>query len=286
MSTLLDRLLGPLRLDEFLERYYLQSPFGRSADELTSHVAPAWSLIESTLASADRDLLVGSGHQPWTGPLPSSLGEVRELLSQGQTVGFRNVQRNHPWLAQIATEFEAQFAGPVDIHLYCTAAGEAGFGWHYDLEEVFLVQLEGTKEWWLRKNTINPLPVAETMPDDLHFASEGTLALHCTLAPGEWLYIPSGYWHRGRAQSESISLSIGVRASTGLDVLDFVRRQLPARLLWRLRVRPVPGGEPSVEWIEACRAYFAELGRDLEQLFSDPKTVLAFQQQNSAVAPK
>ena len=45
----------------------------------------------------------------------------------------------------------------IDIHVHCTPAGEHGFGWHYDAEEVFIVLIQGRKEFAVRKNTVNPL---------------------------------------------------------------------------------------------------------------------------------
>ena len=36
------------------------------------------------------------------------------------------------------------FAAPVDVHLYCTPAGQPGFGWHYDAEDVFVLQTAGS----------------------------------------------------------------------------------------------------------------------------------------------
>jgi ribosomal protein L16 Arg81 hydroxylase len=32
----------------------------------------------------------------------------------------------------------------------------------------------------------------------------------CRLLPGDWLYMPKGYWHLAHAYEHSLSLSIGV----------------------------------------------------------------------------
>ena len=64
--------------------------------------------------------------------------------------------------------------------------------------------------------------------------------VRCELAAGDWLYIPSGYWHMGQSRELALSLAIGVMPRTGIDVLDFVRPRVAGSLLWRQRL-PVAG---------------------------------------------
>src|SRR5262249_27039897 len=149
------------------------------------------------------------------------------LLAEGCTLGIRHAEKHDPGLARLAEGFRRDFASPVDVHLYCTPAGRPGFGWHYDAEDVFLLQTQGTKEWFLRKNTVNPWPLAEPPPADMRYRLELMPLLRVTLAAGDWVYIPCGYWHRTEAGSEeSISLSVGVRSPSAVDVYDYLRRQL------------------------------------------------------------
>lgn len=70
----------------------------------------------------------------------------------------------------------------------------------------------------LRKNTVNPLPLEETTPEDMHYEREIMPLWKCTLSPGDWLYIPSGYWHRAKAVTSSTSIALGVKPVTGIDV--------------------------------------------------------------------
>ena len=43
------------------------------------------------------------------------------------------------------------FHAPVDIQVYLTPDQHQAFGWHYDLEEVFIIQVQGCKEYSLRQ---------------------------------------------------------------------------------------------------------------------------------------
>ena len=112
------------------------------------------------------------------------------------------------------------------MQLYATPAGHFSFGWHYDPEEVFILQTIGVKEYFLRPNTVHPNPVLETMPRDMQYERETPACFACTLVPGDWLYIPSGYWHKARAAEAALSISLGVFAPTALDLYDGLRSRL------------------------------------------------------------
>ena len=79
---------------------------------------------------------------------------------------------------------------------------------------------------------------------------------------GDWLYIPSGYWHRTQAnEEESISLSIGIRAPTAIDLYDFLRRRIINSLRWKQRL-PLP--QPASAELDKER--LEELKADLSAL--------------------
>lgn len=159
---------------------------------------------------------------------------------------------------------------PVDVHLYCTPPSEPGFGWHYDAEEVFILQTVGSKEWSLRKNTVNPWPLLEAMPHDMQYSREVMPLLKCRLEAGDWLYIPAGYWHSTFATEESISLSIGINCRSAMDVLESLREELLADVRCRQRL-PILGTASPVsdaEKLAAYRSCIEALQQDLVQRFN------------------
>jgi ribosomal protein L16 Arg81 hydroxylase len=79
-----------------------------------------------------------------------------------------------------------------------------------DCKDVFIVQTSGSKDYRLRANTVNPRPTIDAMPRDMRFELERTPVIACTLLPGDWLYVPRGFWHVAHARDDSLSLSIGV----------------------------------------------------------------------------
>lgn len=288
---ILGRLLGDIPPATFLEEYYLRLPFSRPGGCLDLAPLGSWTTVAALLAQPQADVLVGREGRRWKGGRPASAEQARDLVSAGYTIGIRHAEAHDGALPALAADFRRDLGGPVDIHLYCTPAGQPGFGWHYDAEEVFILQTQGSKEWWLRKNTVNPWPLVETMPRDLRYPREIMPLLRCPLAAGDWLYIPSGYWHRTQAGEESISLSVGIRAPNAVDVFDFLRPRLLGSLRWRQRL-PAPGAASPLSTDDLARRYhelFQELGRDLADLLSREETARAFlaaKQQESGAADR
>lgn len=270
---MIEQLLGGFSRRQFIEQYYLRQPFSLPRESAPwTHLA-GWAVVKSIVARTDADVLVVKDGRRWEGNRNPTPDEARRLFDDGYTVLLRHAERCHPEIAEMAAGFERDFHAAVDVHIYCTPANQHGFGWHYDAEDVFILQAAGSKEYSLRKNTVNPWPVAEALPDDMRYEREIMPLSRCLLSAGDWLYIPHGYWHKADAREASFSLAVGVMSPSALDVLDFVRARLPESIRWRQRL-PAMGAASSVsdeELLDRHRELFAELGADLARLFRDEK---------------
>lgn len=263
-------LLAELPTSDFIEQYYLKLPFAASHGAETFNQFADWSTIDRLLQAPSVDLLIASQRLGvFRGIEPRTETEARTLLADGYTLGFRHVQQCDSGLAELASKFAAELAAPVDIHLYCTPANEPGFGWHYDAEEVFVLQTFGSKEWLLRKNTVHPWPLMESLPADMAYEKEIMPLQRCSLKAGDWLYIPSGYWHATRATEESISLSVGIAAQSGIDFFDSLRDELLRDLRWRQRLPHAPQSEE-------LQTRLAELAADLAKRLAAPSRASDF----------
>jgi ribosomal protein L16 Arg81 hydroxylase len=278
MEMDLQTLLGDVPLPQFVSEHYSRLPY--SAARLAAPLCPlgTWDTLTALLARDDADVLVCRRNEQRPGPPPRSAGDAQRLCDEGCTLLVRHAERGDERLARVACSFAADLAGPVNIHLYCTPASEFGFGWHYDAEEVFIVQTAGRKEYSLRKNTVNPWPIEETLPSDMRYEREIMPLVRCELAACDWLYIPSGYWHMGQSRELAISLAIGVTSQTAVDVFDFLRPHLLGSLRWRERL-PVAGRASPLADEQLLAAYaerFAALGADLGKLLADPQFAAEF----------
>ncbi|HQU43617.1 MAG TPA: cupin domain-containing protein [Pirellulales bacterium] len=200
------------------------------------------------------------------------------MFDDGYTVLVRHAERGHAEIAELAAGFERDFRAAVDVHIYCTPADQHGFGWHYDAEDVFILQTAGSKEYSLRKNTVNPWPLVEALPSDMRYEREIMPLSRCLLSAGDWLYLPHGYWHKAEAREASLSLAVGVMSPAALDVLDFLRQRLPDSVRWRQRLPVVGEASPltAEELLEQHREMFAELGADLAEWLGNEQLVRGF----------
>lgn len=257
--------LGELPKQQFVADYYHKLPFSRAGAAQAACPLGSWGVLDELLRSEAADVLVVErGRRRSDGP--RSADAARRLVDEGCTVLIRHAERHHEPLAKLAAAFHVDFAAPVNVHVYVTGGGQFGFGWHYDAEDVFIVQTQGRKQYALRKNTVNPWPLEETLPEDMRYERELMPLMKCLLSPGDWLYIPGGYWHMAEAVGEepSISLAVGVMSRTAVDVFDRLRGRLLESLLWRQRV-PITGAASPLAGDE-LRAHYREL---LAQLAGD-----------------
>lgn len=234
----------------------------------------SWQTVEEIFARGDADVRIARQGALAEIARPS-FEHAQAHFREGYTIFVRHAERHHAGLAELAAAFAADLAAPIDVHLFCTPANTPGFGWHYDAEEVFILQTLGVKHYQLRKNTVNPWPLIDTLPDNMRYEREIMPLVRCTLAPGDWLYLPNGYWHQTAAESDSISLAIGALAPAALDLIDFLRGELLESLLWRQRL-PCTGAASTLS-SEKLRQQLDEIAgqlqSDLTKRLADPELV-------------
>jgi 50S ribosomal protein L16 3-hydroxylase len=277
-DLVIEQLLGGMPPGPFIREHYTRLPHSvpGGARGLTSF--GGWPSVEAILSAPGVDAFMAREGRMDDAPASPSPAKAREFFGLGFTLVIRSAERHDPELARLAAGFAADFRAPVNVHVYATPAGHSGFGWHYDPEDVFVLQTHGVKEYRLRKNTVNPWPVLESMPRDLRLEREVTPSWSCTLRPGDWLYIPTGWWHSARGVEESMTLAVGLMTPSALDLLDFVRKELAGSLPWRRRL-PVPGaGDPrdDREKILELSEIGRELGRELARALGDEETARRF----------
>jgi hypothetical protein len=213
-----DGLLRPLGLERFVRGNYLREPYGCAGTAAALRELVGWRVLDEICDSGHPDCwLPRDGKLPAEAPLRAgrlSAAEARAGFAAGRTVLVRHAERAHPIFAEVVRAFAETFGKPIDIQLYCTPAGERGFSWHYDLEEVFVIQCAGHKEFELRQNTVVRRPLPVPLPKDLGYEKERSpLRFACSVSAGDVLYIPSGFWHQARATSDcSFHASVGVMA--------------------------------------------------------------------------
>lgn len=269
---MIEHLLGDLPVREFLDRYYTRLPHTRAGGAAGFTSFAGWPAVEAILGRAGVDGFLAREGVMWEGGTLPPYPDARAQVDQGHTLVIRNAEKHDPELARLADGFRADFAAEVNVHVYCTPPQRSGFGWHYDPEDVFILQTHGAKEYQLRKNTVNPWPLLAQMPKDLRYEREVMPLWSCVLRPGDWLYIPTGWWHSARgAEADSITLAIGLMTPSAIELLDFLKRELLDSLVWRQRLPVLGAANPAApeDLVRVHQSILKDLGRDLARLLSD-----------------
>jgi 50S ribosomal protein L16 3-hydroxylase len=264
--TTLEQLFSGYPLERFIDQFLHRLPIAlpEAAEPFCSW--GQWDILSDILKAPDNDVMVVRANEQYTGNLPRNSTEAQVLAEKGYTLLVRHAERHHTGIAKLADEFSRVFCAPVDAHIYATPSNQYGFSWHYDAEDVFILQLTGEKTYGLRKNTVNPWPLEETLPHDMQYGRELMPLMQVKLNAGDMLYIPCGYWHRGvvgESSETAISLAIGVMSRSAVDVFDKLRPRILDSILWRQRLPVVIDDAPTTDVVELYRALFDMLATDL-----------------------
>jgi hypothetical protein len=166
--------------------------------------------------------------------MPDQVDSAKVLaeFSSGATVVLQGLHRLWPPLIEFVRHMVDVLGHPVQANAYITPPTSRGFDPHYDVHDVFVLQVQGEKRWIIHKPVHeDPLP---SQPWTDHRAAIAERAadpplLDCVLRPGDSLYLPRGWIHSAEAlHTTSIHLTIGVAPVTAVDVAQAVVDSLAA----------------------------------------------------------
>ena len=145
-------------------------------------------------------------------------GKVMDHFADGCTIVLQSLHRWWPAVTTLCRQLELDLGHAVQANAYLSPAGVAGFDPHHDTHDVFVLQLEGTKDWTVREPVIDA-PLARHRSDHDEAARQ-PVTLEARLEPGDCLYLPRGHIHSARTETgASLHLTIGVLATTAHDLL-------------------------------------------------------------------
>ena len=225
-----DELIFPIELDTFLSDYWEQRPLIITRKN-PSYYAKLLSTktIELLLYSRYRDatqINVLTESKPYFQYSTSNLNleyipsttEMYTAYSQGNTITLNKLQYGCEPIAFLCRKLEKFFNFPVNTSIYLTPKQAQGIVPHYDTHDVFILQIEGSKTWYIYDyfrclplaKERQPVP-ADKLPPRLH---------EVCLQAGDLIYIPRGYVHEAlTSESSSLHLTIGVHPVRLADLI-------------------------------------------------------------------
>jgi lysine-specific demethylase/histidyl-hydroxylase NO66 len=143
---------------------------------------------------------------------------VLAMIADGATLVLQALHRNWPPLVTFAAQLADQLGHPVQINAYITPPQSQGFLPHYDVHDVFVLQVAGRKQWTMHSPVVTD-PLAdqpwETRRAEVAARAAEPPLIDTVLAPGDALYLPRGTIHAAQALGEtSIHLTVGVHPIT------------------------------------------------------------------------
>jgi lysine-specific demethylase/histidyl-hydroxylase NO66 len=146
------------------------------------------------------------------------------LFADGSTLVLQALHRVWPPIIQFCQQLSAELGHPVQANAYVTPPQNQGFSDHYDVHDVFVLQIEGEKRWQIHEPVLEaPLrdqPWTDRKAAVERRAREAPL-IEAVLQPGDCLYLPRGFLHAATALGGvSIHLTIGVHSWTRYALVE------------------------------------------------------------------
>ena len=217
--------LGDMSVETFLSEYWQKKPLliRQAFKDFNSPISGdelAGLACEEEVNS--RIVIEKGGEHPWQaihGPMDESV--FAKMPQTHWTLVVNDLEKYIPQLAWITDRFRFIPEWHLDDLMSSWAAPEGSVGPHVDLYDVFILQGEGSRRW-----QISTQPVAEdnVIPGiALRLQKEFNAEIEWVLEEGDMMYLPAGVSHSGVSIGESLSYSIGYRATSHTDLVsDFI----------------------------------------------------------------
>lgn len=196
-------LFGEAAVDELIAARGLRTPFLRVAKDGSTLPASAFT----------------SGGGAGAG-IADQLDDTRltELFASGATLVLQALHRTWAPVGSFAGDLAAELGHPVQVNAYVTPPQSRGFDDHYDVHDVFVLQISGEKRWRIHE-PVHPAPLRDQpwtdRRDDVAAAARTEPIIDEVLRPGDSLYLPRGYLHAATALGDvSTHLTFGIHTWT------------------------------------------------------------------------
>ncbi|MGO4596417.1 cupin domain-containing protein [Terrabacter sp. 2RAF25] len=196
-------------VDELVSRRGLRAPFLRVARD------------GRTLS--DREFTQGGGVGATVTDQVSD-DKLLRLFGEGSTIVLQGLHRTWGPLIDFTQQLAEELGHPVQANAYVTPSQSTGFSDHYDVHDVFVLQMAGEKRWRLRA-PVHPSPLRDQPwtdhRDAVEEAGRAEPDLEFTLRPGDVLYLPRGWIHSATALGGvSTHLTLGIHVWTRRHLAD------------------------------------------------------------------
>ena len=240
-----ETLIHPLTVDDFNSNYnekkhaHIKSNNASRFSDLISfekldEIAGMYGLTAPDITVVNSKNDVSKNEYIWKGDIIDPV-KVAGLFGKGATVIFNSLQDQIEPLRQLCSGMAEELLLRTQTNIYLTPPDSQGFNPHWDTHDVFVLQVEGSKNWKIYNETLK-LPLEE---DKYKFEKDcvetKSVADEFVLEQGDILYIPRGVMHSAASTSEkSLHVTLGVTTYSWKNfILDYVEQLADANVDWR-----------------------------------------------------
>jgi ribosomal protein L16 Arg81 hydroxylase len=263
LATLAD-VISPVSIPEFLEVFRARKRLHVAASDPTrAETLLSWQDINTLLSEHALDqsvtllrdgVLVPRRFYTSTNGKRLNVRAFHDLLPQGVSIVVDFVHRLIPQIRQLSAAIEREMRIYTQVNAYLSFTKGGAFKPHRDIHDVLVLQVQGNKRWQIWNAAVpHPFELSDQLtgvaPDQ-----------EIEMAPGDVLFIPRGEPHCAAvSSSHSVHLSIGFVSRTGIDFLDYLRKEAAKHSILAMDL-PVHSSD------EQSAAHEATLKRQLHHL--------------------
>ncbi len=214
--------LGNMSAKTFMDEYWQKKPLlirQAFADFKTPISADELAGLACEEEVNSRIVMEKDGDYPWFpmfGPMSDEI--YASMPKTHWSLIVNDLEKYIPELSWIIDSFRFIPEWRLDDLMISYAADQGSVGPHIDLYDVFIMQGEGKRRW-----QINSQPVSEdnqVKETPLRIQKDFESEEEWIMEPGDMLYLPPGIQHYGVSLGESLSYSIGFRATSHADIVN------------------------------------------------------------------
>ncbi|MEM9680831.1 MAG: cupin domain-containing protein [Bacteroidota bacterium] len=251
-----ERLIGPISLSNFFDRYWEKEPL------LLNRQNPEYYQQLFSIADVDRILdlnrptgrsirvvknqepLLSTKYENADGSL--NLNQLYTAYAKGYTIVINEINRFWPSLKKTCQQISNLMSYHTVANMYLTPKNQKALLPHYDTHDVFAIQIYGKKHWRIYDSPVES-PLLHSFQPVFKREQLKNMKEVC-LNAGDMMYMPRGVPHEAFTSDEpSLHITIGIYPSQWYDLIQGALQQL-AFSDARLRKALPPGFLNSENW--------------------------------------
>ena len=193
---------------------------------------------------------------------------LKNALSKGSSIVLNDIAGLSPGVMQLRNFLGELTEGKIDCNLYFSQKDHQAFPVHFDVHDVFAIQVHGQKHWQVFDQYAE-YPINHPQFTNARYMNpenvDGPPVLDFIFEPGDIVYIPSGYLHHAACrEGQSLHLSYGLVEMLGMDVISLAFENAINEQFFRMPLKMILREKDPIDF------YLRKWAKHIKDLSMDP----------------